>query len=139
MLNVVVDTNQFLSGFLYHGMSSFIFDLVIANRIKLYVSPTLTKGVLNKLQDFNVPQQVEIEIMTFIKTKGIIIKPMIKVTVCRDAEDNFLLELTETAKADYLITRDKDLLSLSGSAWKRAKIVKPEDFLPLLRAKGIID
>ncbi|MDR2652088.1 MAG: putative toxin-antitoxin system toxin component, PIN family [Prevotellaceae bacterium] len=35
------------------------------------------------------------------------------VTVCRDAKDNFLLSLAQDSHADYLITGDKDLLSLN--------------------------
>lgn len=35
------------------------------------------------------------------------------VTVCRDLKDNFLLALAKDGKADYLLTGDKDLLTLT--------------------------
>lgn len=76
--------------------------------------------------------------MTFLDTKGVLVQAVAKVTVCRDPEDNFVLELAETVKADYLITRDKDLLELPQKEWKNTKIVKPEEFLPHLRFLKLI-
>lgn len=133
MLNIVVDTNQFLSGFIYHGMMKTVFDLVLDNKLKLYVSPNLKTEVLEKLHEFEVSKQVQNEVMYFMRTRGILVEPTVKVDVCRDKEDNFVLELAESAHADYLVTRDKDLLELPQKAWKKTKIIKPEEFLPLLR------
>ncbi|GHT36382.1 PIN domain-containing protein [Bacteroidia bacterium] len=48
-------------------------------------------------------------------------------TQCRDAKDNFLLELAIDGKADYLITGDNDLLTLK--AVGKTKIVKMNEFL----------
>lgn len=127
-LNIVVDTNQFLSGFLYHGMMKIVFDLLADDKLLFYVSSTLQKEVLAKLRHFAVNQQEQSNIMAFIKTKGIFIEPTIHITACRDPKDNYLLELAETADADYLITRDKDLLDLPKSRY----------FLPLLRTKKLI-
>lgn len=136
-LNIVVDTNQFLSGFIYHGMIKTVFDLALDNKLKLYVSPDLKTEVLEKLQEFEVSKQVQNEVMYFMETRGILIEPTVKVVVCRDEEDNFVLELAESAHADYLVTRDKDLLELPQTSWKKTKIIKPEEFLPLLRKMSL--
>lgn len=139
-LKIVVDTNQFLSVFVFRGLlTKLIFELVIDNRIDLYVSPALKSEVSQKLHYFGVNKQIENEVIHFIETKGILAVPTVKVTVCRDSEDNFLLELTETVKADFLITRDNDLLSLPKNTWKVTKIMKPEVFLHLLRTKKLIE
>ena len=137
MLSIVVDTNQFLSGFIYHGMIKTVFDLILNNRLKLYVSPTLKTEILEKLKKFEVNGQAQNEVMYFMETLGISIEPTVKIDVCRDKKDNFLLELSEEARADYLITRDRDLLELPGAKWKNTKIVKPEEFLPFLRSINI--
>lgn len=138
MLNIVVDTNQFLSGFIYHGMAKVVFDLILDNKLTLYVSQALKKEVLEKLQESGVSKQVQGEIMLFIETRGILVKPAVKITVCRDPKDNFMLELAETAHADFLVTRDRDLLDLPNQTWKQTKIIKPEGFLPVLRRMQII-
>lgn len=136
MLNIVVDTNQFLSGFIYHGMLKTVFNLILDNKLKLYISPVLKGEVLEKLQEFEVSKQAQNEVMCFMGTRGILIEPTVIVDVCRDKEDNFILELAEASSADYLITRDKDLLDLH--TWKQTKIFKPENFLPILRKKKIL-
>lgn len=115
-----------------------VFELVIDDKIDLYMSLALKDEVLQKLHYFDVSEQVKDEVMSFIETKGILVKPTVKVTECRDSEDNFLLELAQTVKADYLITRDKDLLSLPKSAWKITKIITPEVLLSLLRTKKFL-
>jgi len=63
-------------------------------------------------------------------------EPRIKISVCRDKQDNFILELAETSKAEFIITRDKDLLDLLNKKWKKTKIVKPEDFLTKIRRRS---
>lgn len=137
MLNVVLDTNQFLSGFIYHGMAKLIFDLILDSKLTLYVSPPLKEEVLEKLHVYGVSEQVQDEIMLFMERRGVLVKPTVKITICRDPKDNFVLELAESARADFIITRDKDLLDLPGKRWKITQIIKPEDFLPLLRKRGI--
>ena len=49
----------------------------------------------------------------------------------RDPKDNFLLDLIDFSKADYLITGDKDLLELK--SFMTAKILTPNDFEALLK------
>jgi putative PIN family toxin of toxin-antitoxin system len=44
----------------------------------------------------------------------------------RDPKDNFLLDLIDFSKADYLVTGDKDLLE--HNPFKTAKILTPIDF-----------
>ncbi len=138
MISIVVDINQFLSGFIYHGMMKLVFDLVLNNKLTLYVSSILKEEVLEKLQEYGISQQVQDEVMLFMERRGILIEPTVKILVCRDPEDNFVLELAETSQANYLITRDKDLLVLPGKIWKDTKIMKPEDFLPLLRSYNLL-
>ena len=50
---------------------------------------------------------------------------------CKDKKDNFLLDLSFEANADYLITRDKDLLELN--PFKDTKIIAPVEFDLLLK------
>jgi predicted nucleic acid-binding protein len=75
--------------------------------------------------------------MLLVDTKGVLIEPTVTVTELRDKKDNFLVELAETATADYLLTRDKDVLVME--KWKTTAILKPEDFLPLIREAGLLD
>lgn len=39
--------------------------------------------------------------------------PTAKNHVCRDPKDNFLIDLIDSSKADYMVTGNKDLLVLN--------------------------
>lgn len=138
MLNVVLDTNIFLSAFIYQGMTKIITDLILENKIALYISAKLKAEILRKFKEFGADKETVVNLQLFLHERGILVSPKIKISVCRDPNDNFLLELAETAKADYIITRDKDLLELPHAAWKDTKIIKPEEFLPFLRSANIL-
>ena len=137
-LKIVVDTNLFISVFVFRGiMVRLIFELVLDNSLEMYASPVLKEELKKKLVYFGVSQQVQDEVMLFVETKSILIDPDISVKKSRDTKDNFLLELSEVAKADYLVTRDNDLLVLK--KWKDTTIIMPEDLLPKLRNVGLLE
>ncbi|MBI2596665.1 putative toxin-antitoxin system toxin component, PIN family [Candidatus Daviesbacteria bacterium] len=137
MIKIVLDTNAILSASLFGGMIEQVVDLVIANKLQLFISSSLVEEVDKKLDDFQVDEAISIKVMAILG-KGIMVSPNIRITACRDPEDNFLLELVESSKADYLITRDKDLLELPGAKWEDTRIVKPEAFLVILRGMKIL-
>jgi putative PIN family toxin of toxin-antitoxin system len=62
-------------------------------------------------------------------TVGMPLKPP-HVPPCRDPCDKAFLELAAVGKADYLVTGDKDLLSISSS--QPCPIVTPDQFLASL-------
>lgn len=60
------------------------------------------------------------------------VEPQITVAACRDPDDNYLLALSEASGADFLVTRDQDLLVLE--RWKDTRILPPHEFLRRLQA-----
>lgn len=136
-LKIVVDTNLYLSLFVFRStMLHHIFELVTDEKLTLYLSPAQITEIKKKFEFFEVKQQVQEKAMLFVDSRGILVEPTITIEKSRDIKDNFLLELSETAYADYLVTRDNDLLVLE--KWKETKIITPEDFLPLLREMKIL-
>lgn len=129
---------MFLSALFFGGMVEIIIDLALANKLKLYTSDDLSKEIFKKLHYFGADEEVLTKTATFLDS-CIFIRPTVRVTVCRDPEDNFLLEMAETVQADYLITRDKDLLDLEYKRWKQTGIIKPEEFLALLRKIKLLE
>jgi len=51
-------------------------------------------------------------LLEYFNVYGELIDVRSKISVCRDAKDNFLLSLSADSKANYLITGDNDLLVL---------------------------
>lgn len=126
-----------LAAFVYGGMVGMLIDLIVVHKLQLYISPALSKEVFRKLKEAKAGEQA-VENVTALFEGSTILSPAITVTASRDPKDNFILELAQEAKADYIITRDKDLLELPGKKWKKTKIKKPEDFLPLLRKMDLL-
>ena len=56
-----------------------------------------------------------------------------EVTVVRDPADDHIIACALAAEADYLVTRDKDLLSLG--AHDEIEIVTPEVFAGIVRVR----
>ncbi|OGF52645.1 MAG: putative toxin-antitoxin system toxin component, PIN family [Candidatus Fraserbacteria bacterium RBG_16_55_9] len=54
---------------------------------------------------------------------------VLRVSVCRDDDDNRVLECALDGRADYIVTGDKDLLDLK--VFEGIKVVNVSDFLQL--------
>jgi len=137
-LKIVVDTNLYLSLFVFRStMLHYIFELVIEDKLLLFTSPAQLQEIKKKFTEFAVPHDVEEMSIFFISSKATLLRPTMTIQESRDTTDNFLLELSEFAHADYLVTRDNDLLVLKKR--KHTDMILPEDFLPLLRKMNVIE
>jgi putative PIN family toxin of toxin-antitoxin system len=102
---------------------------------EIYVSPTILKeyrdtplqleanGKINHIQ----LKALIAGIAAFV-AEAKIVYPSSKLTICRDAEDNMLLECCLTAKARILVTGDKDLLAIEFLPFNLA-ILTPQKYL----------
>lgn len=79
------------------------------DKLKKYFPKESVKELINLLEV--IAERVEIKPTHFIS---------------RDSKDNFLLDLIDFSKADYLVTGDKDLLI--HNPFKTAQILMPSDF-----------
>ena len=79
------------------------------------------------------PPESVLELIELLETiaEKVEIKP--KHFINRDPKDNFLLDLIDFSKADYLVTGDKDLLE--HNQFKTATILTPADFEKAINAK----
>ncbi|MBI2613277.1 MAG: putative toxin-antitoxin system toxin component, PIN family [Candidatus Levybacteria bacterium] len=131
MHKVVVDTNVFISGFLFGGNPRKIIEAWINKKYIFCLSPELKTEIISKLKNkfFLSNQSLKIiEEALDINTEKFI--PKKKISICKDPQDNFLLELAEESTADYLISGDKLVLKLGN--YKKTKIISPKNFLKLL-------
>jgi putative PIN family toxin of toxin-antitoxin system len=64
----------------------------------------------------------------FQHSRQVEIKPVEKLPVCRDPDDQKFLELAAAVRADCLITRDRELLRLARRCAPLFQILAPEDF-----------
>ena len=134
MLKVVIDTNVFISGVVFGGVPREIINAWLDKKYVFCLSPELKAEIVIKLErKFLLPQNALINIKEALDTYSQKYIPTQKVTLCKDPQDNFLLELAEEAKADYLVSGDKLVLILK--QYKNTKIISPREFLNYLSAR----
>lgn len=127
----MLDTNIFISAFVFRGKAAAVFDHC-ALREEMFVSQWILDELAQKLRSkFNTDEQDILEILSLIAEKSRLIQPHTPLpSVCRDPDDNNILQLAESIQADFLITGDKDLLVLD--AYQGTRIVAPAQFLDTL-------
>ena len=103
----------------------------------IYISPTLLKEyrevplILRSEEKINHLQfKALISGIAAFVTTAKIVYPVKKISVCRDSEDDMLLECCLAARAKFLITGDKDLLDIKKLSFN-LKILTPREFIIL--------
>ena len=128
-VKVIFDTNVWIS-FLIGKRLLRIQEYISDERITIVT----TRQLLNEIQIVTARDKVKkyfpkdsvselIELLETIAEK-IEIQPTHFIN--RDPKDNFLLDLIDYSKADYLVTGDKDLLE--HNPFKTAEILTPKEF-----------
>ncbi|MBS1514375.1 MAG: putative toxin-antitoxin system toxin component, PIN family [Bacteroidetes bacterium] len=114
-LKIIIDTNIFIS-FLINTDFNFIFKLINDGKIDLIISEELVGEIVRvssrpKFLKYILKEQVNLLTEILLKF-GVLVKVVSDINVCRDKNDNFLLALARDSNADFILTGDKDLLSL---------------------------
>ncbi len=95
------------------------------------------KGVFGKLSKKLSADQIlylQEKVSRFVK-KAYLVPVLTKVTLSRDAKDDYYLSLCKEVQADYLITGDKDLLNIAPETLRKhgiaCQILSPSSFLEI--------
>ncbi len=134
---VVIDTNVFISGLIIpKGNPYKVVQLWQSGSMHVAVSSELIAEISTVLDrkkiktKFHLSDVVVRELINLLQERGmnIVVKPS-KLRV-RDLKDQFLLDLALSAKADFLISGDSDLLVLADEkSLKKLQIISPKVFL----------
>ena len=128
-VKVIFDTNVWIS-FLIGKRLSKIKNLISDGRIIVVTTEQLLDEIKlvtgrDKLKKYFPKESVK-ELIELLGAIGETIEITPTHFINRDAKDNFLLDLIDFSKADYLVTGDKDLLE--HNPFKTAQILTPTDF-----------
>jgi putative PIN family toxin of toxin-antitoxin system len=132
-----MDTGVLVSAFAFGGIPERAVKKAFAEA-ELFVSPDL----LMEYRD--VPLTLEGEgklthdqlkalisgLAAFV-TRAILINPQRKLSICRNEEDNMLLECCLEARARFLVSGDKDLLDLRDLPFD-LRVLTPRQFLEIV-------
>lgn len=126
---VIFDTNVWISFLIGKQLATVKYQIAKGSIIVVTTEQLLLEIKLvtsrEKLKKY-FPKENVAELVDLLETiaEKVAITP--KYSICRDPKDNFLLDLIDFSKADYLVTGDKDLLE--HNPFKTAKILTPSEF-----------
>lgn len=130
-MRVVIDTNVLISATFWGGKPKQLLNAVRRREVIFLVSERLLEELEEVLtaedKPFNLEKESAQRILRHLReiAKPVLIKST--VSICRDEDDNRVLECALDGMADYIVTGDKDLLDLV--SFEGIKIVKVADFL----------
>ena len=136
---VVLDTNVLLSALVFNsGVMARLRSLWMTEHIQPYASKEtiqeLIRVLANKKFKLDAADQESLlsDYLPFAQIANTLLNvPKIGLPICRDPKDQMLLDLAVSAKVEYLVTGDQDLLVLADTPDLGFKIVKPLEFLAL--------
>ena len=133
-MNVILDTNVFVSGIFWEGnFCSQIIEKWKEGRFNLISSTEIINELIKTLSNFKIqmPKEMIDEWKNLIIKNSIMVEPNIKIDIVKDdPDDNKFLEAAITGNADLIISQDKHLLKLN--EYNKIRIVKPEEAISLL-------
>ena len=131
---VIFDTNLWVSFLISNKLT--VFDQLIYNqKIKLVFSKELIDEFFEvvsrqKFSKYFSNSDIQ-KVLTLFDEYGVIVKVNSDINICRDPNDNFLLNLAVDGKADFLLTGDEDLLIIEKIG--NARILTVNDFIKSLK------
>lgn len=133
LLRAVLDTNVYVSAAISpSGMAGRIVDKALERRFVALVSPALVNEIGGTLRSKGLLSDEKVT--PFIKAlckHAEIIKPSITLNVVPDdPNDNRIIECAIEGKADLIVSRDNDLLTMKD--YNNIPILHPADFLHTL-------
>ena len=129
-MKVVLDTNIFISSFFWGGNPRKIIERIINGEDTLFICNEILSEINSVISrpKFNVENRY---ITRFIKSiediaNHVTLKGMSQ-QICRDKEDDKIIECALLSKAQYIITGDTDLLVLD--EYQGIKIITSNEYI----------
>jgi uncharacterized protein len=141
MPHAVFDSTTLVSAFLTkNGVSAQLLNQAVAGVFDLYLSDGIieeTRAVLlnreHLRQNFTYTNQDVEEYSVLLRTFARRVTEFPAVKICRDPNDDMVIACALASGASYLVTRDKDLLTLK--VHQAVQMVRPEEFIHVLRER----
>lgn len=131
-MKIVLDTNIFVSAILWGGKPREVLERVIEGKDILFLSRPILAELFEVLRrpKFRIDDEhVELYLKEIEDIAEIVtVKERIH-ALCRDVDDNAIVECAVAAGAGYLISGDEDLLSLR--TYRKTRIVAAVDYLAI--------
>ena len=128
-MNVVLDTNVFVSGVFFSGIPSKILEAWRDGRVTLVTSPKVLEEY-RRVGDHLKARRQGVDLQPFLSlaaTAGLVIEDIdLPDQVCEDPDDDKFLACAVASGSKVVISGDKHLLRVSG--WQGVEVLTPRSF-----------
>ena len=112
---IIFDSNIWIS-FLIGKTILKLKERIAEGKIEIIITTRLLDEIVDvaprkRLEKYFQDADVQ-KFLVYLKSISTYTEIKSKVNICRDEKDNYLLALAQDSEADYLVTGDKDLLTL---------------------------
>lgn len=135
-MKVFLDTNVLVGGFATRGLCADVIRLILAEH-ELTIGDVVLREVERVLKrKIGLPTEQIQEILAFLETQTVQPKPKLPSPLqVRDEDDQWILASALAAKAEVLVTGDKDLLDVADKVGGLT-ITDPRGFWNLVRKRS---
>jgi len=135
-VKVFLDTNVLVGGFATRGLCADVIRLILAEH-ELTIGDVVLREVERVLKrKIGLPTEQIQEILAFLETQTVQPKPKLPSPLqVRDEDDQWILASAFAAKAEVLVTGDKDLLDVADKVGGLT-ITDPRGFWNLVRKRS---
>ena len=135
-MNIVFDSNIYIAAFATHGVCHLMLESCITEH-GVFISDFIFGEVKEKLiKKIKLPPETVDEIISYLGEQAIVTNPKNLVSdICRDPDDDNIISLGLAAKAEYIVTGDRDLLDIGQYA--SLHMVSPKEFSEVLKNQRI--
>lgn len=131
-MRVVFDSNVWLAGFTTRGLCENLIQTCLSTH-ELFICAAILDEIRKHLPaKFRVPAVRVAEIISLLESQCTIVEPLaVDASACRDRDDLMVLGTALAAAAEYVVTGDKDLLTLK--SFDTIPILSPREFYEKLK------
>jgi putative PIN family toxin of toxin-antitoxin system len=133
-MRVILDANVLIAAVASRGLCESLLELCLEEHGLIVSEELLGEVHRNLVKRIRLPEAVASDFCRLLRNNALMTTPaVVSPGACRDPKDLYLLGLSESANADFLVTGDKDLIE---SGWRGpTKIVTPRQFWENCRQK----
>ncbi len=131
-MKIVLDSNVIIAAFAARGLCNAFFESCLENHEIILCDLIFSEVAKNLKEKIRLPDDIIQQILVLLKSHSRLVVPdKVDVKACRDEKDLMVLGSAVAGKVRYVITGDKDLLSVG--TFKDVKIVDPRTFWKVMK------
>ena len=127
-MKIVIDTNIVISGTFFGGFPRKILEAVVIGKVEAYANTKIIKEYLYIVKEMIADKggQIDENILSPFIDKLNVVKPVSKIKISRDKDDDIFIECAIDSNALYIVSGNKDLLDIV--EYQNISIITAKDF-----------